>query len=391
MDNKWKYAMIPALLIHCSAGVIYCWSLLEKYISIIFNNPYSSWAFSLAIFFLGLSAATLGPLVDRNSKATGLSAAGLFGLGFILSGIALWINNIWILLIGFGVLGGIGIGLSYICPIKIIMSWFNDTNNKGLAIGLVITSFGLGKLIYSPFIILGATVIGIPWTMIFIGILGMIIIGGSFLWMKSKPGHVNINKGKPMKTVKEWFKGIRDNFLLPGFITLWTIVFLNTAVGLAIISYERFFYIASGIGILLGAILSGISNTAGRLCVGWWSDTFFVREKLLGLILSASGISCFLSFLFPNLIPVTVIICNFGFGAMFSIIPNILADRYGMEKIVETHGLILTSWAIAGLVGNQLANIIIGLHSSANQTLMLINSAIYLIALSLSTKFWEEK
>ena len=194
-----------------------------------------------------------------------------------------------------------------------------------------------------------------------------------------------------MKTVKEWFKGIRDNFLLPGFITLWTIVFLNTAVGLAIISYERFFYIASGIGILLGAILSGISNTAGRLCVGWWSDTFFVREKLLGLILSASGISCFLSFLFPNLIPVTVIICNFGFGAMFSIIPNILADRYGMEKIVETHGLILTSWAIAGLVGNQLANIIIGLHSSANQTLMLINSAIYLIALSLSTKFWEEK
>lgn len=62
-----------------------------------------------------------------------------------------------------------------------------------------------------------------------------------------------------------------------------------------------------------------------------------------------------------------------------------------MGKIVETHGLILTSWAIAGLVGNQLANMIIGLHSSANQTLMLINSAIYLTALSLSTKFWEEK
>ena len=75
---------------------------------------------------------------------------------------------------------------------------------------------------------------------------------------------------------------------------------------------------------------------------------------------------------------------------MFSIIPTILANRYGVEKIIETHGLILSSWALAGLIGNQASNLLIGLNSSANQTIMLVNSAIYIIALYMSTKFWEE-
>ena len=391
MNGKWKYAMIPSLLVHCSVGIIYCWSLLYRYISIVFDDSNISWAFSLAVFLLGLSAATLGPFLDRDSKKTGLSAAGLFGLGFIFSGLALWTENLWMFFLGFGGLAGIGIGLAYICPMKIVMSWFNDTGRRGLAIGLVITSFGLGKLFYSPLIILGAETIGISWTLVGIGLLGMLIIGWSALWMRSKPGLENPKKGTKMKTPVEWFKNIRANFLLPGFMTLWMILFLNTTIGLAIISYESYFFLASGVGILAGAIMSGASNTLGRFCIGWWSDTFFVREKMLGLILCASGIFCFLSFLYPVMIPVAIVVCNFGFGAMFSIIPNILADRYGLEKVVETHGLILSAWALAGLVGNQMTNMVIGLYSSANQTVMLVNAAVYLIALSMSTKFWEEE
>lgn len=389
--SRWKYAMIPAILTHCCIGIIYCWSLLYGYISVVFGNDSNlGWAFSLSVFSLGLSAAIFGPLINKNYKLAGIISSLLFSFGFILSGVSLWIGAKWLFYIGFGIFSGISIGMAYMYPIKVAMSWY-DTNRQGLAIGLILTSFGIGKLIYSPLIIYGSQLIGISWIFIFIGIFGALVIGISSQVMKYRTGvdKTYIMKSN-VKNVKDWFKNTKKNLLLPGFLTLWTIMFLNTTVGLAIISHENWFYLAAGIGILIGAILSGTFNALGRFCIGWWSDTFFVREKMLGIILVFSGISCFISFLNPIFIPISILVCNFGFGAMFSIIPTILANRYGVEKIIETHGLILSSWALAGLIGNQASNLLIGLNSSANQTIMLVNSAIYIIALYMSTKFWKE-
>lgn len=383
--------MIPAILTHCCIGIIYCWSLLYGYISVVFGNDSNlGWAFSLSVFSLGLSAAIFGPLINKNYKLAGIISSLLFSFGFILSGVSLWIGAKWLFYIGFGIFSGISIGMAYMYPIKVAMSWY-DTNRQGLAIGLILTSFGIGKLIYSPLIIYGSQLIGISWIFIFIGIFGALVIGISSQVMKYRTGvdKTYIMKSN-VKNVKDWFKNTKKNLLLPGFLTLWTIMFLNTTVGLAIISHENWFYLAAGIGILIGAILSGTFNALGRFCIGWWSDTFFVREKMLGIILVFSGISCFISFLNPIFIPISILVCNFSFGAMFSIIPTILANRYGVEKIIETHGLILSSWALAGLIGNQASNLLIGLNSSANQTIMLVNSAIYIIALYMSTKFWKE-
>ena len=105
ISNKWKYGAIPALLIHGSIGTVYCWSLLTYAVKDAMGMS-CEWAFSLAIFFLGISAAFLGPFVEKNVKKASLISAICFGFGMILSGIACSIGNYLLFHIGYGVIMG---------------------------------------------------------------------------------------------------------------------------------------------------------------------------------------------------------------------------------------------------------------------------------------------
>lgn len=390
ISNKWKNAIIPAILIHISIGIVYCWSYLYKYISPSLDHSGNlGWSFSISIFLLGLSAAILGPLLKRRIKLSGILGSLLFGSGFLLSALGVYLNQLWIFFLGFGIFVGLSMGISYISPIKVVMSWWNSSNQRGLAIGLVLSGFGFGKVIYIPLIALGFGSIGIPWTLAALGILGMLVISVSTFFLE--PVSKNNLPGRKYDSFKAWIGEMRNTLLLPGFMTLWTIFLLNIAVGLAIISYEIYFLIPSGISIILGCILAGVFNSGSRAFTGWLADRYGIRERWLGILLSISCVTCFLSFLFQGLILLAVIVCNFTFGSMFSIIPNILADRYGMNRIVETHSLILSSWAIAGLIGNKVADLVTDINPEAHHTLLLICSILYLIALSMSTKFWGDE
>ena len=385
IKDKIKYGAIPALLIYCSIGTIYCWSLLYDYISPSISGDIT-WGFSLSVFFLGLSAAILGPLVKRNVRLSTLISAVLFGGGLVLSGFACEYNNRLLFLIGYGILMGIGMGIGYLCPIKSLILWFKD--HMGLAIGLALTGFGLAKLIASPVLQYGINNYGIAATLKDAGIFyfSLILLASCFIKRPIKENHEKIT----LERFKEWWKHRKSLFLLPGLGTIWMIFFLNTTSGLAIISYERFFFSAAEIGIITGTILAAIFNSLGRFSLAWWSDSFEHEEKLLNLILSVSFISCLIAFAFSEFIPAAVLICNAGYGAMFSTIPIILYRRYGIDDISEVFGLVLSSTAIAGLCGNQMANVMVGLPESSYQTLMLINVLLYGIALSLAVRLYDE-
>ena len=157
-QNKWVRGAIPALLLHCSIGTVYCWSVfstdIAKYIG--WGKSSVEWAFSLAIFFLGMSAAFLGNVVEKNIHRSSLIASITFGLGMVGTGLCIWYGGAHpgsvLALIGifvcYGFIMGIGLGTGYLSPVKTLMLWFSE--NKGLATGLAVAGFGAAKVIASP-------------------------------------------------------------------------------------------------------------------------------------------------------------------------------------------------------------------------------------------------
>lgn len=387
--NRWKNGAIPGLLIHGSIGTVYCWSLLQTSISECIPGDIG-WAFSLAIFFLGISAAFLGPLVERNVRLSSLLSAGFFAAGMILSGIACFIGSELLLYLGYGVIMGIGLGLGYLSPVKTLMMWFK--NNKGLATGLAIAGFGLAKVLASP---------GFSWFIENYGIVEMFFFHGVFYFVIMLIGALLLRKPEleeyepsvfrtAKEKIKDWWQRNKEIVQLPGFLALWAMFYLNITAGLAIIADEKLIFITMAISPVLGSILSAIFNSLGRLGSAWWSDYVERRAGIFALMMLLSMLSCLLGFIFPSLMWLTVLICNFGYGTGFAIMPSILHDRYGMKNVSSIHGLILSAWAFAGLSGNQLSELLLDFKISWPM-IMLVVSFIYLIGLKIGVYLWKSK
>nr|MCR4642316.1 MFS transporter [Lachnospiraceae bacterium] len=157
-SNKWVRAAIPALLLHCSIGTVYCWSLFSQEIAdyIGFSKESTEWAFSFAIFFLGMSAAFLGNIVEKDIHKSSLIATICFAAGMALTGFFIYYGgqnkgNVLALIgiyVSYGFIMGVGLGTGYLSPVKTLMLWFQD--RKGLATGLAVAGFGAAKAIASP-------------------------------------------------------------------------------------------------------------------------------------------------------------------------------------------------------------------------------------------------
>ena len=150
-ENKWIRAAIPALLLHCSIGTVYCWGTFSKEIANYIgaeNGDDVQWAFSLAIFFLGMSAAFLGDVVEKDIKKSSLIATICFTVGMVGTGAAILLKSLPLIFLFYGCIMGIGLGTGYLSPVKTLMLWFKD--RKGLATGLAVAGFGLAKAIATP-------------------------------------------------------------------------------------------------------------------------------------------------------------------------------------------------------------------------------------------------
>ena len=149
MDTRWRVAC-AAVLTHVCLGSVYAWSIFIPALQAQtgWSKPQLTWAFSLAIACLGLTAALASPLMQRMGPkwAVGLSAA-FFSAGVMGAGLAIQFRSLWLLYACYGVIGGIGLGLGYVPPVTALMRWFAD--RKGFATGLAVGGFGLGALLAS--------------------------------------------------------------------------------------------------------------------------------------------------------------------------------------------------------------------------------------------------
>lgn len=377
--NKWVRAAIPALLIHCSIGTVYCWSIFSQEIAdyIGFSKGATEWAFSFAIFFLGMSAAFLGNIVEKDIHKSSLLAAICFAIGMAGTGFFIWYGGNHqgspLALIGiyvcYGFIMGIGLGTGYLSPVKTLMLWFED--HKGLATGLAVAGFGAAKAIASPIMQSLLNSLGEG------GIYKMFLILAVAYFVMMFAGHLLLKKPEGWHEASSSEKGASAIDVIKSkpvtFIGIWLMFYINITCGLALISQEKMIIKCIGLVGVVGILSSvtAIFNAAGRLGFSAWADCFKDRNSIYKIIFLLSIVSTGLVILtqgitnmggnvvFMVLVLILLFVVNAGYGGGFSNVPTLLADHYGMSNISAIHGITLSAWAIAGLSGNQLASWIV--------------------------------
>lgn len=361
INNKWIRGALPALFIHLSIGSVYAWSLFVEPIANYINATQSSvqFAFSLAIFFLGMSAAFGGSIVEKDIHKSSLISCICFCSGLLLTAFAIYIKSLWLIYIGYGCLMGIGLGIGYITPIKTLMLWFKD--QKGLATGIAVCAFGFASAIASPIITTLLTNGNLPSCFIKLSLIYFLPMLIAHFLIK-KPEWYKENTTKSNFNTKELLQN-------PQFILIWFVFFLNISAGLSLISTASNILKLSSINPTLISIcisVMGVFNGVGRLIFSAISDKLKNRSSIYMLISLISVAFATIVFIVPKTIsiPITLIIISACYGAGFSCLPSLLSDIFGMDNISKIHGITLTAWAIAGLVGNQISSIIFGIYQS---------------------------
>lgn len=399
-QNKWIRAAIPALLIHCSIGTVYCWSLVSEsivdYIGGGVTKGTIEWAFSLAIFFLGMSAAFLGPFVEKDIHRSSLVAAICFSVGMAGTGFSIQHKSVVGIFLCYGVIMGIGLGTGYLSPVKTLMLWFSE--QKGLATGLAIAGFGLAKVIASPIM---------EFLQNEFGIVSMFYILAVFYFILMFLGHLLLAKPEgwvePHEKSGQSVLSILKN---KTFIGIWIMFYINITCGLALISQEKSIVKAIGMVGMVGLIssLTAVFNAGGRLGFSTWADSMKDRNSVYKIIFVLSIVFTGLTILtngihngFAFLVIPLLFVINAGYGGGFSNVPALLSDHFGMKSISRIHGLCLSAWAFAGLTGNQIATFIVNhtgdfvedghgnkINPVGYQNVLYFTFALYIIALIIS-------
>lgn len=417
LQNKWIRAAIPALLLHCSIGTVYCWSIFSQEIAdyIGFSKGATEWAFSFAIFFLGMSAAFLGNIVEKDIHKSSLIATICFALGMAGTGFFIYYGGqnkgSVLALIGiyvcYGFIMGVGLGTGYLSPVKTLMLWFQD--RKGLATGLAVAGFGAAKAIASPIMQSMLANLGEG------GIYKMFWILAAVYFVAMFIGHVLLQKpeGWHEPQTKEKGQGmlaVIKSRPVATYIGIWLMFYLNITCGLALISQEKAIVKCIGLAASVGIIstISAIFNAGGRLGFSAWADTmkdrntiykliFVISIVLTGLVIVTGGIANGAGNpVLVVLVLALIFMVNAGYGGGFSNVPTLLSDHYGMGNISAIHGITLSAWAFAGLTGNQMATWIVNhfgetveidgnkLNPTGYQTVLYVTIALYIVALILS-------
>jgi MFS family permease len=388
--NRW---LIPpaALAVHLCIGQVYATSVYKLALQKEFDTSLTRIGiiFSIAIVMLGLSAALFGTWVDRNGPRVAMFTAACFwSAGFLIGSLGIATNQLWLLYLGYGVIGGIGLGIGYISPVSTLIKWFPD--RPGLATGMAIMGFGGGALIASPLskqlmswydanydpAVASSLPDGHAVSLLFLT-LGLVylvyMMFGAFIvrvpaddW---KPDGFDPSTVKTKALVTTENVSAANAIKTPQFWLLWIVLFCNVTAGIGILEQAspmiQDFFRDGDASLVATAAATGfvgllsLFNMGGRFV--WSSTSDFIGRKpiymvylgvgmLLYVLLATVGSSA--TWLFVIL--AAVIISFYGGG--FATIPAYLRDLFGTYQVGAIHGRLLTAWAAAGVAGPLIVN-----------------------------------
>ncbi len=392
LKNRWLIAA-SAVGIHISIGSVYAYSVMTNPVKDIFDVDGSviKWAFKIAILLLGLSAAFLGRWVEKvGPKVSGTTAGLFYGVGILGSGLAVQLESLTMFYLCYGVIGGIGLGLGYITPVSTLVKWFPD--KRGLATGMAIMGFGFAALIFGPVMQSLFDAVGVSNAFYILGVIYMVLILSSARYMEKPPEGFLPEGFKPGegKKIRADIANINANEALKTnrFYYIWIMMFINISCGIAVIAsaspmmQEKLNYSPMEAATIVGLI--GVFNGLGRILWSSLSDylgrantyiVFFVFQILAFYFLPKIGME--LAFLIVLFTVITM------YGGGFATLPAFLGDLFGTKQLGAIHGMVLTAWALAGVVGPTIYDVVKKTTGSLESTLAVF-AGLFVIAFIVS-------
>ena len=375
--NRW---LVPpaALCIHLSIGQVYAWSVfnipLTRLLGISTSSPGDwsreqvIWVFSLAIVFLGLSAACAGTWLERVGPRRAMFTSALcFSGGFFVAALGVALHSITLVYLGYGVLGGCGLGLGYISPVGTLIRWFPD--RPGMATGLAIMGFGGGALLGSPLadrlmdLFRSETQAGVWQTFVTLGVVyGSLMLLGALTVRIPPPNWRPTGwtlRPAPGGLISAHDVHANTAIRTPQFLLLWVMLCLNVTAGIGILGkasdmLQDMFAVDKQAGATFVILLS-FANMGGRFLWSTLSDGLG-RKRTYALYF---GLGALLYALLPSLartgayhpfVAVCLLIMTM-YGGGFATIPAYLRDLFGTMHVSAIHGRLLTAWSLAGVLG----------------------------------------
>ncbi|MBF0847793.1 OFA family MFS transporter, partial [Streptococcus danieliae] len=301
-------------------------------------------------------------------------------------------KELWMLYLGYGIIGGLGLGAGYITPVSMIMKWFPD--KRGLATGIAIMGFGFAALLTSPIAQNLIKTQGVEKTFYILSVVYFIImiVVSQFLRKPTDEEFQELSKNSKKVKSKDFNSGILANDALKTreFYVLWLIFFINIACGLGILSVvspmaqEMTGMTAEKAAVIVGVI--GIFNGVGRLF--WASVSDYIGRPVTFSLLFVINILMSLSlisFTGQTMFIIAMSLLMTCYGAGFSLIPPYLSDVFGDRELSAIHGYILTAWAMAALAGPMVLSVAYEMSKSYTTTLI-VYITMYMLALGVALR-----
>lgn len=358
------------------------------------------WMFTLFFVVLGIAAAIWGGWLERSGpRKAGVVSALCWCGGLLLGALGVYIHQLWLMWLGAGVLGGIGLGLGYISPVSTLIKWFPD--RRGMATGMAIMGFGGGAMIGTPLanIMLNyfktPTTVGVWETLVcFAAIYAVFMLAGAFMYRVPPEGWVPDGWTPPAANTNAMITSgnvdLKDAHKTPQFWLIWLVLTMNVSAAIGIIGaaspmlqetfggklfgdaatiFEKFTpeqaTKAAGIGAAFVGLFS-LFNIIGRFF--WASLSDKIGRKNTYYVFFVLGIACYASLAFFSgmataaLFAISMCIIASMYGGGFSTVPAYLSDMFGTLFVGAIHGRLLTAWSTAGIVGPVIVNY---LHDNA--------------------------
>jgi MFS family permease len=392
----WSRWLIPpaALSIHLAIGQAYAWSVFKKPLemSLGISGVASALPFTLGIVMLGLSAALFGTKVDSLGPRWAMFISMCcFCSGFLISALGVSSGQYWLVILGYGFVGGIGLGIGYISPVSTLITWFPD--RPGLATGIAIMGFGGGALIAAPWsnsmlTAFGTTgadpdASGIALTFLVHGVGYAVFMSVGWLLIRVpaedwKPAGWEPTPQPAGSLISAGNVSARNAIKTPQFWLLWVVLCFNVTAGIGILEraapiYTDFFPGGAGLTAAAAgfvAILS-LANMLGRFV---WSSASDVigRRNIYRMYLGVGALLYLALTLTTNANKVVFLICCMlilsFYGAGFATVPAYLRDLFGTYQVGAIHGRLLTAWSTAGVLGPVIVNAIADARIAAGVT-----------------------
>ena len=351
-------------------GTVYAWSFFQTMLvrDVGWTFSQTAAAFSITIFTLGVSAALAGQALPRvGPRFLAVLGSVMFSAGYLLGSLALAIDSLWLFYLGYGVIGGAGIGMGYVTPVATAAKWYPD--RKGLVTGIVVMGFGVGAFLLSkvlaPLLVVQAQG-DLQVVFLWLGIVFACILIPCSLVLSDPPasgapGQPAEAKAAAPPKVEPAAPYMRTS----QFAIMWIVFFFNIAAGISVISFQSELLqevwgladpsidpaTLAEYGATLIAI-SSLCNGVGRLFWGLLSDRLG-RVSVFRVLLASQMVVFGILMTNENPWIFSILVCYvlLCFGGGFATMPSFILDVFGSKNMSKIYGTILTAWSAAGIIG----------------------------------------